>query len=175
MHLLKRPIPFVALLLSCAILAITLMAQSRLNSLDKATTELTGTNRDASLLALRLQALTVNFELTLNEYYSTVIEEKRYLEKSSNQRQAIDAELTRLNALRESEYTQASNELKNLMRDIENYRIQLDKAMVASDRDWDAAREALFKINILSTQAINLASEIAKFSERGRHSGGWRC
>jgi len=171
-QILKRPIPFVALLLSFAILAITLIAQNRLNSLDMAATALTSSNRNASLLLLRLQALTVNYELTLNEYYSTVIEEKRYLEKSSNLRQAIDTELTRLSALREREYTQASNELRNLMDNIEKHRSQLDEAMLANNRDWDAAREALFKINILSTQAINIASEIAKFSEaRGEQLG----
>lgn len=172
MQILKRPTPLVALLLSFAILAITLIAQSRLNSLDKVATELTSTNRNASLLVLRLQALTVNFELTLNEYYATVIDEKRYLEKSLNLRQAIDTELSRLSALPELDYTQASNELKNLMSDIEKHRSQLDKAMVASDRDWDAAREALFKINILSTQAIKIASEITKSSEaRGEQLG----
>lgn len=163
---LKHPLLSIALLLSFAMLILVVIANINLKSLDKAATELTSTNRSASLLSLRLQALTIDFELTLNEYYSTVIDQRLYLDKSASLRRSIDADLVRLNTLPEREYTLASEELKQLMNEIEKYRSLLDKAMGVSDRDWDAAREALFKINILSIQAIKVASETAKFSEK---------
>ena len=40
---------------------------------------------------------------------------------------------------------------------MDGFRAELEQALVADETDWDAAREALFKLNVLSVQAIQQA------------------
>lgn len=124
--------------------------------------------REASLHAYRaaqsLKALTAGYELTLNEFYSTVLEFSAYTKKSGEQKAAIDRELTTLGSLPDAD-PKAIAQIRQLYRDIDNYRLDLEKALTADGGpDWDRAREALYKMNVLSVQAIHRADEIGKFA-----------
>jgi len=56
-------------------------------------------------------------------------------------------------------------DIRKLYKDIDTYRLDLEKALNApAGQDWERAREALYKMNVLSVQAIHRADEIGKFA-----------
>lgn len=107
-------------------------------------------------LAQSLKALAAGYELTMNEFYSTVLEFPAYQEKSAAQKTAIESELAALVDLQIND-TAAADELGRLFKEMDRFRLDLEKAMTGEETDWDAAREALFKMNVLSVQAIQQA------------------
>ena len=106
--------------------------------------------------AQSLKALTAGYELTMNEFYSTVLEFPAYKKKSSEQRTTIERELATLATLQDGGAT-AAPELTRLYKEMDSFRLGLETAMTSAEKDWDRAREALFKLNVLSTQAIRQA------------------
>jgi len=92
----------------------------------------------------------------MNEFYSTVLEFPAYQKKSTEQRAAIERELAALATLQEGGATTAT-ELTRIYKEMDSFRLGLENAMTSEEKDWDRAREALFKINVLSTQAIHQA------------------
>lgn len=149
-------------------LAVLILAGLTWRNLDEASSQnasLRKTAQSASQLTYRLQALTTAYELTLNEYYSTVIDETRYREKVVQLLHAIESDIARLAKLDARENQLTSNELTQQLAEMEKRRTQLNQAMLEPTRDWDVAREALFKINILSTQAIETAAKAASASD----------
>lgn len=159
-----RILPSVQLLLVLLILSLSMFALQNIGQATQHADELRHSPRIAVQLSYRLQSLTTAYELVLNEYYSTVIDEKRYHTKVSTLQQLIDGDVATLGALSKPEYAAAGHEIRRSLGEIEKFRQRLDKAMQEGSRDWDAAREALFKVNILSTQAIEVASRVAKAS-----------
>jgi hypothetical protein len=131
----------------------------------KSSEEISLTSLESNRLVHRLQSLTIAYELTINEYYSTVINLARYKEKSSALRLAIDSELAKLAKLPGSGNINAAKEIQRLTAEIDTFRISFDRALDENNQDWDAARESLFKINILSAQAIELAAKLAESSK----------
>jgi hypothetical protein len=106
--------------------------------------------------AQTLKALAAGHELTMNEFYSTVLEFPAYQKKSTAQKVAIENELTSLVDLQEDDAVAAA-ELARLFTAMDGFRVDLESAMTGDETDWDAAREALFKLNVLSVQAIQQA------------------
>ena len=47
--------------------------------------------------------------------------------------------------------------LSQRFKQMEGFRQELDGAMTSDEKDWDRAREALFKLNVLSVQVIQQA------------------
>lgn len=107
-------------------------------------------------IAQSLKSLAAGYELTMNEFYSTVLEFPAYQKKSAEQKTAIERELAALATLQEDGAATAA-ELTRLYKEMDNFRLGLEGAMTSADKDWDRAREALFKINVLSVQAIHQA------------------
>ena len=124
--------------------------------------------REASLHAYRsaqsLKALTAGYELSLNEFYSTVLEFSAYTKKSGEQKAAIERELATLSTQPDAD-PKAIAQIRQLYKEIDNYRLDLEKALTAADgQDWERAREALYKLNVVSVQAIHRADEIGRFA-----------
>ena len=126
------------------------------------------TARDASLQSYRiaqsLKALAAGYELTLNEYYSTVLDQAAYKKKIAEQKTAIVRELATLGTLPEGD-PKAAAEITKLYKELDLYRADLENALsAAGGAEWDRAREALYKLNVLSVQAIHRADELGKFA-----------
>lgn len=126
------------------------------------------TAREASLQSYRvaqsLKALTAGYELTLNEYYSTVLDFSAYEKKAAEQKASIERELAMLSTSPDGD-AKAVSEISRLYKDIDTYRTDLEKALSAvGGPDWDRAREALYKVNVLSVQAIHRADVLGKFA-----------
>jgi len=119
-----------------------------------------GDAREATFKSYRVaqsvKSLAAGYELTMNEFYSTVLEFPAYQKKSTEQRAAIERELAALATLQEGGATTAT-ELTRIYKEMDSFRLGLENAMTSEEKDWDRAREALFKINVLSTQAIHQA------------------
>ncbi len=107
-------------------------------------------------IAQSLKALAAGYELTMNEFYSTVLKFPSYQKKAAAQQAAIDAELAALATLQAGDQAVAA-ELARRFKGMDGFRAELEQALVADETDWDAAREALFKLNVLSVQAIQQA------------------
>ena len=107
-------------------------------------------------IAQSMKSLAAGYELTMNEFYSTVLEFPAYQKKSAEQKASIERELAALAALQEGGAATAA-ELTRLYKEMDSFRLGLEGAMTSADKDWDRAREALFKMNVLSTQAIHQA------------------
>ena len=107
-------------------------------------------------IAQSLKALAAGYELTMNEFYSTVLTYPVYQKKSAAQKAAIELELAALNNLHEGD-TATVAVLSQRFKQMEGFRQELDGAMTSDEKDWDRAREALFKLNVLSVQVIQQA------------------
>lgn len=116
--------------------------------------------RDATFKSYRvaqsLKSLAAEYELTMNEFYSTVLEYPAYQKKSLAQRASIERELAALAALPEGGAATAADMMR-VYKEMDSFRLSLEGAMTSADKDWDRAREALFKMNVLSTQATHQA------------------
>lgn len=107
-------------------------------------------------IAQSLKALAAGYELTMNEFYSTVLKFPAYRKKAAAQQAAIESELAELATLRAGDPV-AMDALAQRFKAMDGFRTELEQALVADEADWDAAREALFKLNVLSVQAIQQA------------------
>lgn len=106
-----------------------------------------------------LKAMAAGYELTMNEFYSTVLEFPAYQAKSAAQKAAIESDLAALADLHKSDDVA---ELARTFQAMDGFRLALEKAMTANEKDWDGAREALFKLNILSVQTIQKADFLSQ-------------
>ena len=157
-----RRITLLYLALLGTVLVLSGLAWFHGNQTVQQTAALKQAPRTALQISYRLQAQTVAYELALNEYYSTVIDKGRYQEKVRLIQQAIEADLGQLVALPGPEYLQRGKRIQEIINEAEKFRRALDQALDERQRDWDAAREALYKINILSTQAIEVAVQLTQ-------------
>ncbi|MEW5967126.1 MAG: hypothetical protein AB1720_09070 [Pseudomonadota bacterium] len=107
-------------------------------------------------IAQSLKAQAAGYELTMNEFYSTVLKLPVYQKKAAAQQAAIASELSRLAAMQAGDRA-AVDALAARFKGMDRFRVDLENALVAGEEDWDAAREALFKLNVLSVQAIQQA------------------
>jgi hypothetical protein len=125
-------------------------------------------SREASLHTYRsaqaLKSLIHGYELTINEYYSTVLEFPEYQKKATALKAAIDGELAALERLNTRPETEVAK-LKASINEIDALRLELEGALSGPDKDWDLAREALYKLNLVSLQAVQSPDIIARVAE----------
>lgn len=112
-------------------------------------------------IAQSLKALAAGYELTMNEFYSTVLAYPVYQKKSAAQKNAIESELAALDGLHQGD-TAAVAELTQRFGEMESFRQELEGALTRDEQDWDRAREALYKLNVLSVQAIQQADFLGR-------------
>lgn len=127
--------------------------------------KMAGDAREATFKSYRiaqsLKSLAAGYELSMNEFYSTVLAFPAYQKKSAAQKSALERELAELVRLQEGD-TATAMELTRLFREMDGFRRELEGAMTSPEKDWDRAREALFKLNVLSVQAIEQADLLAQ-------------
>jgi len=123
-------------------------------------TKESGVARDATFKSYRiaqsLKSITAGYELTMNEFYSTVLTFPAYQKKVMEHKAALDQNLAALSSMQEGAAATAT-ELTKIYSEMNNFRMSLEAAMTSTEKDWDRAREALFKMNVLSTRAIHQA------------------
>ena len=129
-----------------------------------------GESREATLQSYRiaqsLKSLAAGYELTLNEYYSTVLDSSSYQKKATAQKTAIDRELTTLATLQDGG-VDAASKITGLYKEMDAYRLGLEGALSSTEKDWDRARDSLYKLNILSLQVISRTDALGQIaSER---------
>ena len=164
----KSSIRYIAILAALLILAVTALvyqASDQMRNADQSAQSA----REASLHSYRaaqsLKALTAGYELTMNEFYSTVLDFSAYQKKADEQRAAIAQELSDLSKLPDGD-TKTIDEISKLYKDIDVYRADLEQALSGTgSQDWDRAREALYKANVLSVQAIHRADVLGKLAQ----------
>lgn len=127
-------------------------------------------------IAQSLKAMAAGHELTMNEFYSTVLTFPVYQKKSAAQSAAIELELAALADLHQGDEA-ATTELARLFKAMDGFRLDLESAMIGEETDWDAAREALFKLNVLSVQAIQQADFLAQSASQRASAldRGWQA
>lgn len=127
-----------------------------------------GEGREATLhsyrIAQSLKSLSNGYELAMNEYYSTVLAFDVYRQKAADHQAAIERDLTALKQLRAGD-ANAVTELTRAFKEMETFRIALEGALSSVDKDWDGAREALFKLNVVSVRAIQQADNLARIAD----------
>lgn len=160
----NRTIAFIAAIIVLAVAGLSYSAGGQMRVADAGAQNAREASLHAYRVAQSLKALTAGYELTLNEFYSTVLEFPAYEKKSGEQKAAIERELAALSTLPDSD-PKTIIQIRQLYKDIDNYRLDLEQALTAKGgQDWDRAREALYKMNVLSVQAIHRADEIGKFA-----------
>lgn len=163
MKLCMRTLAGICLMLALAISGLVYVAGDRLQTSGLASKAALSASLDAYRHAQALKAHAASYELTMNEFYSTVLEYPSYQKKFSEQKAAIDRELSMLGSSEDS--APAVKALSRIYREMDTFRMALESALTASDKDWDGAREALYKLNVLSVQAIAQADLLAQLSQ----------
>ena len=156
MQLSIRTLSVLAAIITLSAAGLSYWAGEQINLAGKENVEAREATFKSYRAAQSLKALTAGYELTMNEFYSTVLEFPAYQKKSSEQRTAIERELATLATLQDGGVATAT-ELTRLYKEMDSFRLGLETAMTRAEKDWDRAREALFKLNVLSTQAIRQA------------------
>lgn len=175
MKLCMRTLAGISLILALIIAGMVYLASDRLRASGQASQAAMLASLDAYRHAQSLKAHAASYELTMNEFYSTVLEFPVYRKKFTEQKAAIDDELAMLGTTEDS--ARAVKELRRTYQDMDTFRMALEAALTAGDKDWDGAREALFKLNVLSVQAIRQADLLAQLSreQAARLEQNWQA
>lgn len=139
------------------------LASNRISMAGETATESRGATLQTFRVAQALKSLIHGYELTINEYYSTVLEFPVYQKKAEELKTAIDSELATLKTLNTGDAT-ATADLDAAFKDIETLRLELEGALAGESKNWDLAREALFKLNVVSIRAVQPADRIARIA-----------
>lgn len=164
MKLNSRIVAVAGTLLAVAAAVLIQSASERLGSASAAASEAREATLHSYRIAQSLKSLSNGYELAMNEYYSTVLEFPVYRQKAAEHQAAIERELATLQQLRASD-ANAVAELTRAFKEMETFRIALEGALSAADKDWDGAREALFKVNVVSVRAIQQADVLARVAD----------
>ncbi len=80
----------------------------------------------------------------------------------------IDRELSTLANLKDGGGgSDVVTKITGLYKEMDAYRLGLEGALSSMDKDWDRARDSLYKLNILSIQVISQADSLGQIaSER---------
>lgn len=166
MKLCTRSLTIALIIFSLVIAGLSYVAADRLRGSGQASRAALSASLNDYRHAQALKAQAASVELTMNEFYSTVLDYPVYRKKFSAQKAAIERTLSMVGADDEGS-ARAVKELGRIYKEMDGYRVALEAALGAEDKDWDAAREALFKINVLSVQAIAQADLLAQlFQDR---------
>lgn len=132
-----------------------------------------GGAREATLhsyrIAQALKSLSSGYELAVNEYYSTVLDFPVYQRKATEHQAAIERELLTLEKLGTGD-AKAVAEMKRAFSEMQVFRKAVETALSAKEKDWDGAREALFKLNLVSIYAIQQADTLSHIAEENAAS-----
>ena len=139
-------------------------ASDRVSMAGKAAGEARVATLHSYRIAQSLKSLANGYELAMNEYYSTVLDFPVYQKKAAEQKAAIDRELSTLASLKDGDVNTVA-ELNGAFREMETYRLALERALSGTDKDWDGAREALYKLNVLSVRTIQQADTLARIAD----------
>lgn len=150
-----------------AVLALAYLANDRMGMAGKAAAEAREATFQAYRTAQSLKSLIHGYELAINEYYSTVLEFPVYKEKADGFKAAIAGEMATLKKLDTGDAT-AIADLNAAFGEIEALRLELESALSGADKNWDLAREALYKLNVVSIRAVQPADRIARIA--GKHA-----
>lgn len=164
MNLGIRTMAVVAAVLTLVAAGLVYSASDRLSLAGKAAGEARSATLHAYRIAQALKSLANGYELAMNEYYSTVLEFPAYRQKAADHQAAIQRELAMLGKLGAGD-AGAVAELNRAFKEMESFRAALESALSAADRDWDGAREALFKLNVVSVRAIQQADILARIAD----------
>jgi len=172
--------PGTAVILRTAVIlgiaGILYAAGDRMTQAEKALTESRAATLHTHRIAQSLKSLANAYELAMNEYYSTVLEYPAYRRKAGAHQASIAAELAAL-ARMQAAGAGMLTELNGAFREMETYRAALESALAGEDKDWDAAREALFKVNVVSVRAIQQADLLARVAneQAAALDTGWQA
>lgn len=147
-----------------AAVALVYLAGERMGMAGKASAEARAATLHTYRAAQSIKSLIHGYELTINEYYSTVLELPEYQQKAAGLRAKIDAELEAL-AKRNTRPATAVAQLNEAFGQIEVLRLELEGALGGENKDWDLAREVLYKLNLVSLQAVQSPDIIARVAE----------
>ena len=175
MKLLNRTVFTLAAVIALIAAASSYWAGEHINRADQSAGDARAATFKSFRNAQSLKAMAAGHELTMNEFYSTVLEFPAYQKKSTAQKSAIELELAALAGLHAGDDAVAA-ELARLFKEMDGFRLDLESAMTGEEKDWDAAREALFKLNVLSVQAIQQADFLAQSASQRATAldNGWQ-
>jgi hypothetical protein len=144
-----------------AVASLTYLAGERLGMAGKAAAEERKDTLHTYRVAQSIKTLVHGYELTINEYYSTALKFSAYQKQAAEFKAAIDSELATLERLNRGDVT-ALAELKDALGEIESLRLELEGALSEENKNWDLAREALYKLNVVSVRAAQPSELIAR-------------
>lgn len=93
-----------------------------------------------------------------------MLEFPEYQKQEAGFRASIDGELAALERLNTRPETEV-NKLKAAIKEIEKLRLELKSALSGANKDWDLAREALYKLNLVSLQSMQSPDIIARVAK----------
>jgi len=146
--------------IALAIAALMYLANDRMSQAGQTAAEAREATLHTYRVAQSLKSLIHGYELVINEYYSTVLELPNYRKKAAETKTAIDGELAALARLNTGDAT-AVADLDAAFKEIEALRLELEAALSGEDKNWDLAREALYKLNVVAVRAVQPADRIA--------------
>lgn len=161
----------VVALIMLAAAGLTYSASERIYQAGMSASQARGATLQTYRIAQSIKSLVYGYQLTINEYYSTVLEYSDYQKKSSQQKEAIDKEMAALEKLETGDAT-AVGDLKTALQEIEGLRLELESALAGPDKNWDLAREALYKLNVVSVRAVQPADRIARIAGESSETMG---
>lgn len=155
----------VAVIILMAAITSIYLASERVGMAGQAATEARAATLHTYRAAQSIKSLIHGYELTINEYYSTVLELPKYQQQAAGFRAKIDTELEALTR-RNTNPATAVAELNESFTQIEVLRQELEGALGGENKDWDLAREVLYKLNLVSLQAVQSPDIIARVAEQ---------
>jgi hypothetical protein len=141
--------------------SLVYLASDRMGMAGKAAAEAREATLQTYRAAQALKSLIHGYELAINEYYSTALKLPAYQKKAAEFKAAIDSELATLEKLNAGDVT-AVAELKAALGEIEVLRLELEGALSEENKDWELAREALYKLTVVSVRAAQPSELIAR-------------
>lgn len=151
----------VVAVIAMAAASLVYVAGDRLGMAGRAATDAREATLHTYRVAQALKSLVHGYELAINEYYSTALRLPAYQKKAGEFKAAIDSELATLEKLNTGD-VRAIAELKVALGEIEVLRLELEGALSEEDKDWDLAREALYKLTVVSVSATQPSELIAR-------------
>jgi hypothetical protein len=153
----------VVAVIALAAASLVYLANDRMGMAGKAAAEAREATLHTYRVAQSLKSLIHGYELTINEYYSTVLELPNYQKQAAEFKAEIDGELATLAKLNTGDAT-AVADLNAAFKEIETLRLELEGALSGENKNWDLAREALYKLNVVSVRAVQPADRIARIA-----------
>jgi hypothetical protein len=152
-------------LLAAVSAGLVYQANVHLNTADKALSEAREATFHTYRIAQTIKSLIHGYELSINEYYSTALSYPSYQKKSVEFKLAMQAELSDLERLKAGDADTVAD-LKETLGEMENMRVELEGALASENKNWDLAREALYKLTLVSVRAAQPSDLLANVAEK---------